>query len=749
MFLTLFLLAGSAAAGINEGFEADAVSWSAAATTGTVNLAASGENAFQGGKSLKIHYENLAGGECLRISPREPLVLSGLPLELNLRAYGNSESAQLLLTDAQGQVFTFPLGTVYQQWPLLQLDWSSIQGTGEIRLPLVFTELRFFPQDEAGVLYLDQLQSKEAILEFGQTAHPAGQPLKLGYQAKFESAAVSLPVQASLKRDGIVAAQRQAIISAAAPSGYFDFGEQRPGLYDCELTGQIANRTFSFPACQAVVLAPVQPAGSKPFLGVQTHYGLRRGKLPDNLNLVQLAGAEIIRDELFWREIEKKKGEYSFTQDYVGYVDEAVSRGLDILIILDYGNDIYVDEGGVPVTPEELAGWKGYVRAVVSRYKDKVKYWEVWNEFNIGSGFSDAQKQQYPTASAKVQLYLPLLRATYQTVKEIDPAATVIGGTLAGVDLNFIGAVISGGGLQYMDAISLHPYCYPQSPEGNNLLGRIAQVRSLMAQGGRQLPIWITEIGWPTHLGDGRGVAEATQAAYLARMYALFASQPDVAAVFWYDFQNDGTNPAYNEDNFGLVRQDFSPKPGYFSLSQICRALRGFRQVNAVSQGEVGLWHYQVVSSQGEKHILWSVSGTKTVALPINGTCLVRDLRGACHELSPPAALEVTASPVIVEAKGEAAPEESGFDFRFAANPLPQGDDLRIYLTATGRVRQATAELYNLAGRRVMQGQFQQLAPAVFIISTQGAEPGAYLVRVIAQFESGETEVERKLLLIL
>ena len=108
----------------------------------------------------------------------------------------------------------------------------------------------------------------------------------------------------------------------------------------------------------------------------------------------------------------------------------------------------------------------------------------------------------------------------------------MIGGVLAGVDLEFLQVLFAKGGLQYMDALSIHPYCYPQSPEAGNLLGRLDQVRNLMDQGGKRLPIWVTEIGWPTHQGDGRGVDEETQAAYLARMYTLFASQPDVAAVF-------------------------------------------------------------------------------------------------------------------------------------------------------------------------------------------------------------------------
>jgi len=738
-----------AAASINEGFEGDTLAWSVSSTSGSAELALSGEEVFAGSQALKIQYENVAPGSYLRIVPAEPLAFAGFPLELDLRAWGGGEQIQLLLADALGKEFTFPLGTAYSQWLRLQLNWQTVQGAGNVQLPLTLTELRVFPASSQGKLYLDQLQSKALVLKLAKTAYQAEEPLKLNWQLE-SPVSFSLPLEVVLKRGESLVRQRQTTITAQNKTGSFDFSYQAPGQYECEFTIQIAEKIISFPLYKLAVLTQVPKSGGKPFLGVQTHYGLRRGRLPDNLDLAKLAGAELIRDEIFWGTIERTKGVFSFDEDYVGYVDEAVARGLIPLIILDYGNPLY-EGGGAPDTPGKMEGWKRYVRNVVSQYKDRVKYWEVWNEFNIGMGFTEEQKQLYSTRSAKAELYFPLLKETYLTIKQIDPTAVVIGGVLAGVDLEFLQVLFAKGGLQYMDALSIHPYCYPQSPEAGNLLGRLDQVRNLMDQGGKRLPIWVTEIGWPTHQGDGRGVDEETQAAYLARMYTLFASQPDVAAVFWYDFQNDGTDPTYNEHNFGLIRQDFSLKPGYYSLSQIFRTLRGFTEVGAIKQGEGGLWHYRVASPQGEKHILWSTQGQQLVPSPVEGEILIRELDGSIYELTSPASLQVTGSPIIVEAKGTEWPdaEQGQLSFWFSANPLPKGEALGIYLEAAGELRTASVEVYNLAGRRLFQGEFLEPTSQGLTIPLGDAARGAYLVVVTGKFETGENLVERKLLLIL
>ena len=62
---------------------------------------------------------------------------------------------------------------------------------------------------------------------------------------------------------------------------------------------------------------------------------------------------------------------------------------------------------------------------------------------------------------------------------------------------------------------------------------------------GLDVPLWVTEIGYPTSQ-TGNGVDEITQAALLVRAYlSLYAV--GVENVFSYDFVDDGTAPDDNE----------------------------------------------------------------------------------------------------------------------------------------------------------------------------------------------------------
>ena len=59
---------------------------------------------------------------------------------------------------------------------------------------------------------------------------------------------------------------------------------------------------------------------------------------------------------------------------------------------------------------EAMAAWLKYVEATVTRYKDVVNEWEIWNE---------------PYGQGKD--YAPLVMATAELVKRIQPEAVILG----------------------------------------------------------------------------------------------------------------------------------------------------------------------------------------------------------------------------------------------------------------------------------------------------------------------------------
>jgi hypothetical protein len=112
--------------------------------------------------------------------------------------------------------------------------------------------------------------------------------------------------------------------------------------------------------------------------------------------------------------------------------------------------DEWKSDGGVlswRYPPKNMADFQDYVYQVVSHYKNKIKYWEVWNE-PFGAIFWMGAPQQY----------VDLLKVAYQTAKKADPECKILGGSLAAwtAPEAFTIPMLKAGALNYMDILSYH-----------------------------------------------------------------------------------------------------------------------------------------------------------------------------------------------------------------------------------------------------------------------------------------------------
>ena len=237
-------------------------------------------------------------------------------------------------------------------------------------------------------------------------------------------------------------------------------------------------------------------------------------------------------------------------------LDEMQRAGISVFGLLAGSPAWMLDEskkgsriaGGIP----RLDAWAATIEATVRHFSPRgVRVWEVWNE---------------PSSASE---YYPILEASYAAIKKADPKATVLGCAIPGPStpasgeaLEFIEEILKRGGNKVMDAVAIHPY-QPSTPENPDFVEDLRKVSDLTARYGRRMPIWITEIGWGTGMG---GWSEATSAKLLVRGY-LLAISAGVEKVFWYDFRDDGLDRFYHECNFGVLHNDFTPKPAYFAFS--------------------------------------------------------------------------------------------------------------------------------------------------------------------------------------
>ena len=230
-------------------------------------------------------------------------------------------------------------------------------------------------------------------------------------------------------------------------------------------------------------------------------------------------GAKHIRLQAGWAKCEKKPGVYDWAWlDEI--VDDALAQKVQPWLETSYGNTIYPDGGGTglaggfPKSPEALAAWDNWVRALVHRYKDRVNEWEIWNE-------PDLSKTNTPDA------YTSLFIRTTEIIRTEQPAAKIYAMGLAGnltFAEKFLEQIKQQNKLALIDAITIHTY--PKNPDD---IASIEKMRTIAEKYSPAIQVRQGETGAPSTsktFGALKGLAwtELTQAKWdLRRMLAHHA----------------------------------------------------------------------------------------------------------------------------------------------------------------------------------------------------------------------------------
>lgn len=351
---------------------------------------------------------------------------------------------------------------------------------------------------------------------------------------------------------------------------------------------------------------PASPQAASFLVGACTHFSQGKGVLELNLASLQRAGIRSIRDEVSWGAIEWEKGKFVMPEHAEAYVRRVADMGVNVLLILDYSNRLY-DGGDRPRSPEAIEGFCKYAEFVVKHFGRHVRLYEIWNEWDIGIGLP----QQY-NKGGSAEDYARLLKAVYPRIKAADPGVTVIAGacTSGGVKKGWLEDIVKLGALDSCDAISIHSYNYSdkfpeRGPEACSTWMTGVQEMLRKYHGDKDVPFYVTEMGWPTHVTK-HGTDPELSASYLARLYLLARTSPSFKGLWWYDFQDDGWDPQYNEDNFGLVRPDLTPKPAYHVLAHISPFVWQGQYVDRVTTADDNLWVLRFKMGREDCWALWS-----------------------------------------------------------------------------------------------------------------------------------------------
>lgn len=311
-------------------------------------------------------------------------------------------------------------------------------------------------------------------------------------------------------------------------------------------------------------------------VGINIHFV--RGHEKD-LDMIAAAGIKFIRMDFGWAGIEHKKGEYNWA-DYEELTANLEKRSLRAIYILDYSNSLYEEtvvsknplngqehrDTASPQHPESVTAYAKWAAAAARHFSGRHIIWEIWNEPNISFWKPKPDVQQYNAMAV----------AALKAIREADPKATVVGPATSEVPVKFLEDFFASGALEYLDAVSVHPYRnYKKGPE--TAAEDYAKVRALIEKHApankKNLPILSGEWGYSTFT---KGISVEKQAAFVVRQQ-LANLLNNIPISIWYDWKNDGQNPDEREENFGIVTYDLKPKPAYIALQTLTRELSGYR----------------------------------------------------------------------------------------------------------------------------------------------------------------------------
>ena len=292
------------------------------------------------------------------------------------------------------------------------------------------------------------------------------------------------------------------------------------------------------------------------------------------LDGVQAAHASWIRVDFNWSSIQSGGPAYYNWIAFDAVVNAARSRGLNVLGTILYTPAWARGAGTNGVTPPtNLADYSNFVKAAVTHYGLLgVHAYEIWNEPNI---------VQFWAPGPDPARYTQMLKLAYAAAKQADSSATVVSaglspyGSYGNADaqhmnpISFLEKMYANGAAGNMDAVGWHPYNYPYGIGyyGWSAWSQMSQTtpsaRSVMsANGDGAKQIWATEFGAPTG-STSNSMSMAAQAQLVTDSYAALKGWSWAGPAFFYSYRDNGTNLSNVEDNFGVLYNNWAPKPAY------------------------------------------------------------------------------------------------------------------------------------------------------------------------------------------
>jgi hypothetical protein len=290
-----------------------------------------------------------------------------------------------------------------------------------------------------------------------------------------------------------------------------------------------------------------------------------------DMELLKRSGINVLRIAFGWDGIVEQKDQYNwlFWDDYVRMaVDEYGITLIPYVCYTPMWNSTGDSTNYWNHTPKDYDAFGDFVYNLVTRYKDRIKSWELWNEPDIKAYWSGTSED-----------LARLTKIGALAVRRADPEAMVVLAGLAG-NTNFTLELFRDHGISpYVDVVNCHNYyeTWNSSPI-ENVPEYIYTLSDILARYGNGQSLWMAEVGYSSFRRDDGFVSEwgpwsiydyehtpKYQAVQLAKTLTLLLSTEKLGAIAWYRIKDLRHDEAVigdvNNRHLGVAELDWTPKP--------------------------------------------------------------------------------------------------------------------------------------------------------------------------------------------
>jgi hypothetical protein len=385
----------------------------------------------------------------------------------------------------------------------------------------------------------------------------------------------------------------------------------------------------SDPSATAFVFSATDlPQRTVPYaIGVATHFAYAQKSGYDPATAARWMGelsSNAFRDDIFWNAFAP---DWDLNGSHLPAALTDFMRRSDArpMLILNNGNPAIAGTEP-PLQPAARAAFAAFAQRAVAATAGRNALYEIWNEWNItaarsrpmmtGMGDSDD-----PRAS---RYYAALAIDTVRAIKSTSPNAQVVIGA-GGNDENWewISDVVARGAANEADGVSVHLYNHCTRADLRTATAAIQRLMRLRTQlaavnGGRTLPIYISEWGWPT--GNlACSVPDSTVATNVPQFLLHTAALPWIGGSWFYELKDSSTDQSDIESKFGLYDFGGNAKAGRCGFADAAKLIREATAM-AVDSMANGMTVIRIATARGLQVVAWSTVPGRQGRLTMGGT---------------------------------------------------------------------------------------------------------------------------------